>query len=158
MDSTVRTNIVFAFIGGDQPGLVDNISKVVDNHDGNWLESRLSRLAGKFAGIIQIGVEQSKVASLIKALEGLSSTGLSVLCEQSDDGADSAPSKTLKLHVLGLDRRAIVHEVSHALATQYINVTELSTEVFPAPMTGELMFIANVVIEVHEGLVRNHSS
>jgi glycine cleavage system regulatory protein len=147
----VQTNIVFTFIGDDHPGLVDHISKTVGEHNGNWLESRLSRLAGKFSGIIQIDIEKPAAAALIQALEGLSSTGLSVLCEQCDDGGADTPSKTLKLQVLGLDRHHIVQEVSHALATRDINVVELTTHVFPAPMTGELMFSAEVVIEVPAG-------
>ena len=147
----MQTNIVFTFIGDDQPGLVDHISKAVGEHHGNWLESRLSRLAGKFSGIIQIGIENSRAAGLIQALEGLSSTGLSVLCEQCDDGDTDTPSKTLKLQVLGLDRHDIVHEVSHALATRDINVAELTTHVFPAPMTGDLMFSAEVTLELPAG-------
>ena len=151
MDTIVQTNIVFTFIGDDQPGLVDHISKAVDEHNGNWLESRLSRLAGKFSGIIQIGIEKSRAAGLIEALNGLSSTGLSVVCEQSDDGSTDTPAKTLKLQVLGLDRHHIVHEVSHALAIRDINVAEMTTHVFPASMTGELMFSAEVTIEVPAG-------
>jgi glycine cleavage system regulatory protein len=148
MEIIVHTNIVLTFIGDDHPGLIDQISKVVGEHQGNWLESRLSRLAGKFSGIIHIAVDQSRAADLTSALEGLSLSGLSVLCERCDDGGDETSRETRELHVLGLDRSAIIQEVSHALASQQINVTELFTDVFPAPMTGELMFNAQIIIEL----------
>jgi glycine cleavage system regulatory protein len=147
----VRTNIIFSFIGEDHPGLVDRISEAVEQHNGNWLASRLSQLGGKFAGIIQVGVEEGQASELVEAIQGLSSEGLSVLCEQCGASVAEVPSRRFTLQILGLDRSGIVHEVSHALTAQQINVAEMSTTVTPAAMTGELMFNAQAIIEVPSG-------
>ena len=37
-------------IGPDRTGLVESVARVVAEHGGNWLESRMSRLGGEFAG------------------------------------------------------------------------------------------------------------
>ena len=57
-------------IGNDQPGLVESLVRIVASHHGNWLESNMSKLAGKFAGILRIGVDEQHVDTLITALDG----------------------------------------------------------------------------------------
>ena len=44
------TDLVLTLIGPDRPGLVEAVAEVVARHGGNWLESRMAHLAGKFAG------------------------------------------------------------------------------------------------------------
>ena len=43
-------------IGRDRPGLVQRLASLVADHGGNWLESRMSRLGGEFAGILRLTV------------------------------------------------------------------------------------------------------
>lgn len=148
----MRTSLVFAFIGEDRPGLIESISKVVASHEGNWLESRMNQLAGKFAGIIQLGVDDVQVVALTEALKLLQSEDLSVLIEESGAETDGEATKILQLNILGLDRPGIVHEVSHALARQAINVAQMSTDITTAAMTGELLFNAQASIEVPESV------
>lgn len=152
----MRTSVVFAFIGEDKPGLIESISEVVASHEGNWLESRMNQLAGKFAGIIQLGVDDMQVVALTAALKELESAGLSVLIEESDNEKDSAATRILQLNILGLDRPGIVHEVTHALARQAINVAEMTTDITTAAMTGELLFNAQASIEVPESVDLYH--
>ena len=45
-------SLVVTVIGKDRPGLVESVSAVVEEHGGSWVESRMSRLAGEFAGIL----------------------------------------------------------------------------------------------------------
>ena len=49
--------IVLTIIGEDKPGVVEWISGLVADHQANWLESRMARLSGKFAGILHVEVE-----------------------------------------------------------------------------------------------------
>ncbi len=46
--------LVMTVIGPDRPGLVESVATLVSQHGGNWLESRMSRLGGQFAGILRI--------------------------------------------------------------------------------------------------------
>ena len=142
----MRTNVVFTFIGEDKPGLVESISKIISDHHGNWLESRLSQLAGRFAGIIQVGADDDQIEVLISSLQGLKDQGLTVVVERGSEISEEKTSKHT-LTLLGLDRPGIVHDVSSALATQKINVLELNTNIVKAAMTGEPMFDAKAVVE-----------
>ena len=45
-------------------GLVEALSQVVAQHDGNWLESRMARLGGQFAGILRVGVPDAQAVAM----------------------------------------------------------------------------------------------
>ena len=49
-------NLVMTVIGADRPGLVEMVATRVADHGGNWLESRMCRLGGQFAGILRVEV------------------------------------------------------------------------------------------------------
>ncbi|MGL4399643.1 MAG: glycine cleavage system protein R, partial [Luteolibacter sp.] len=61
-------SIVMTVLGGDRPGLVNSLAATVASHGGNWLESRMARLAGQFAGIVRIECPAATVDALIAAL------------------------------------------------------------------------------------------
>lgn len=143
----MRTSLVFTFICDDKPGLIEEISKTVANHEGNWLESRMCQMAGKFAGIIRVSAPETAIEQLNASLKSLESHGLNITIDQGASTSSPTPQKTLQLTIIGLDRPGILHEVSFALARQAINVTEMSTGLTSAPMTGEALFNANANIE-----------
>lgn len=148
----MRTSLVISFIGEDRPGVIEQISTAVSEHEGNWLESRMSQLAGKFAGIVRIGVSTEHIKGMTEALEALESQGLSVLVAASEVNSNSDAQQILQLSMIGLDRPGIVREVSQALAKYGINVLEMTTDISHAPMTGELLFNADASIEVPENV------
>lgn len=142
----MRTFLVFTFIADDRPGLVENLSNTVAGHGGNWLDSRLAQLAGKFAGIIRVSVPSAKLDALTAALRALQAKGLTIVVEQTAAASDDDRPLRYALQVMGLDRPGIVKEVSHALAARNINVLELDTYISSAPMTGEPLFNANALV------------
>ncbi len=81
----MRTSLVFTFISDDRPGLIESISDTVARHAGNWLDSRMSQLAGKFAGIIRVGVDEESANDLTRALQSLRDEGMSIIVEQSGE-------------------------------------------------------------------------
>ena len=146
--------IVFTFIGRDQPGLVEKLSTTVADHGGNWLESRMSQLAGQFAGIVRVAVDSAAQNTLIDALKALESQGLSIVC-QSSDLDDPVSANSVFLHIIGNDRPGIVREVSRALSRQNINVVDMHTELTSAPMTADPLFEASVEVQPPESFDRD---
>lgn len=69
-------DFVLTLIGPDRPGIVDSVSEVVVANGGNWLESRMAHLAGKFAGVLRVEVPEEQAAALEVALGRLETTGL----------------------------------------------------------------------------------
>src|SRR5207302_9970959 len=87
----MQLSLVMTVIGRDKPGLVDSLAGIVAEHGGNWLESRMSRLGGHFAGILRVQVPAEKEAALVGALKKLEPEGLTVVIHS--DRQDHAQSE-----------------------------------------------------------------
>lgn len=142
--------LVLTVIGNDRPGLVGELSAVISQHQGNWLESSMSRLAGKFAGIVKVSVPEAHARPLQQALEDLSD--LKVTLESSAIGSESRGGRRLHLSLVGHDRIGIVREVSQVLARHAINVEALETHTSSAPMSAETLFHAQAELLADMGL------
>jgi glycine cleavage system regulatory protein len=138
------TDLVLTLIGPDRPGLVETVAEVVAAHGGNWLESRMAHLAGKFAGILRIEVSADKEA----ALTDLDSHGLKVVGEPCSEASAATAGRSLALELVGLDRPGIMREISQLLANSGANVEELSTDRTSAPMSGEMLFLAKARVRL----------
>lgn len=134
-------------IGKDRPGLVESVSNIVAEHGGNWLESRMSRLGGYFAGIVRVEVPAQSGRPLADALKQLDTHGLTVVVH-SDQDQIVAARQTNILEIVGQDRPGIVRQISHTLAKFGVNVEELHTECTSAAMSGETLFKARAVLNV----------
>lgn len=141
--------LVLTVLGDDRPGLVGELAAVIAAHDGNWLESSFSQLAGKFAGIVRVDVADPKAAGLQAALLALSN--LHIVCEIAGNSAVQY-TRALSLSLVGHDRIGIVKEVSQVLARHAVNVVSLSTHTDSAPMSSELMFHADIALEAGAAL------
>lgn len=147
----MESTFIITFIGDDRPGLVEELSSTIAEFGGNWQESRLSQLAGKFAGLVQVSLPTQNSEPLQAALQALQAKGLSVRVTAAGGTGDQAVNaQLLQLAILGPDRPGIVREISAALACQSINVIDMHSHVSSAPMSAELLFHANVEAEVPE--------
>ena len=107
----------------------------------------MARLAGRFAGVLLVGVDEAQADALSQALQELGSAGLHVVVERSSDGREAGETRALVLDLLGQDRPGIVRDISSALAARGVNVIELRTEVRSAPMSGEPLFHATAHLQ-----------
>ena len=146
----VQLSLVMTVIGRDKPGLVDSLAGIVADHGGNWLESRMSRLGGQFAGILRVQVPAEKEAALVGALKKLEPEGLTVVVHSDRQDPAQSERALVFLEIVGQDRPGIVHQISHALAAHGVNVEELNTECASAAMTGETLFKAQAKLNIPE--------
>lgn len=144
-------SLVVTVIGKDRPGLVESVSAVVEEYGGSWVESRMSRLAGEFAGILRVSVPTTKADELARALEGLEAGGLRVVVERGVEES-SDEGRLVELELIGGDRPGIVHKISEALAARNVNVDELDTECEGAPWSGDTLFKARARLRAPKGL------
>ncbi len=140
--------LVLTVLGEDRPGLVESVSQAIAAHDGNWLESRMSRLAGKFAGILRASVPEMQIEALTAALHELEPQGLRMMIDWSASDEPAQPYQLFKLNLIGNDRVGIIRDISQALAAYGVNIDELNTDYVSAPMSGELLFKAVALIRV----------
>ncbi len=144
-------SLVVTVIGKDRPGLVESVSAAIEAQGGSWVESRMSRLAGQFAGILRASVPEAGVEPLSKALEALRSDGLRVVVERGVEDAVE-DGHVILLDLIGSDRPGIVHKISEALAARGVNVDELNTECDGAPWSGDTLFKATAKLRVPKSL------
>jgi len=142
--------LVMTIIGQDRPGLVDSVAGLVAEHGGNWLESRMSRLGGHFAGILRVEVPSENEPALVAGLKKLESRGLTVVVHLDQPKLPVAAARQSLLEIVGQDRPGIVREISHALAGFGVNVEELETECASAAMSGETLFKARARLSIPE--------
>jgi glycine cleavage system regulatory protein len=142
------TSLVLTVIGIDRPGLVEALSETIADHGANWLESRMSRLDGWFAGLLRVSIPDAHAADLARALDELGSRGLRVTVQPSGPAPSMAETRPLRLELIGQDRPGIIRQLSHVLAERRVNVDELDTNVTSAPMSGEPLFRAKASLRV----------
>ncbi|MDN5798089.1 MAG: ACT domain-containing protein [Intrasporangium sp.] len=142
--------LVLTVIGDDRAGLVEALSQVVTDHAGNWEDSQMAELAGKFAGIVVVTVPKAEAEALTDALRGLDGL-LEVSAHPGAEAEQAEPAEgaeRLTIDVLGNDRPGIVHDVSAVLAEAGLSIERMSTESRDAPMAGGRLFEAHVVVRV----------
>ncbi len=141
-------DLVLTLIGADRPGIVEAIAEPIARHGGNWLESRMAHLAGKFAGILRIDVPPGNAEALVAALRQLEGRGLKLTIEAGPSGEGGSPPRPMTLDLIGLDRPGIVREISRALAEHGVNIEELTTDRTTAAMSGEHLFRSRATLSV----------
>ncbi len=134
--------LVMTIISPDRTGLMETVARAVADYGGNWLESRMCRLGGEFAGILRIEIPTANKTALLAALQKLQANGLQIVVREDAPVAATAGRQT-KLEIVGADRPGIVREITSALARAGVNVEEFSSEVASAPMSGETLFKAS---------------
>jgi glycine cleavage system regulatory protein len=144
----MRVSLVLTVIGDDKPGLVEHLSDEILAAGANWEESRMARLAGKFAGILRLTIEPSQADRLTTALAALEGSGLKVVVERSDHADESWAPTTLGVELVGHDRPGVIRDISRVLTHRGVNIEELETEVTSAPMTGDGLFRARARLQM----------
>jgi glycine cleavage system regulatory protein len=136
-------SLVLTVIGEDRPGLVEALALLIAQYEGSWEESRMARLAGHFAGVVQVHLPAEQAEGLISALPSLIERGLQASVVDSDWSlAQVDPRDTFRLELVGQDRPGIIRDISSALSSLGVNVQDLRTVVESAAMSGERLFRA----------------
>ena len=139
----MKTSAVITIIGLDKPGLVNDVSDTISSYGGNLHESRMVNLAGQFAGLISIQIEQEQFSALKASLNELNEQGMHVTVVRAQNEQTLGDDvQLIALEVNGSDCPGILRDVTAALKQQCVNVEELMTEIRPAPMSSHQLFHA----------------
>ena len=130
--------LVLTLIGDDRSGLVNAVAEVVARHGGNWEQSQMAELAGKFAGIVLV------IVSALQPLQGM----LDITAQRGSAPVVVPEAQRFVLDLVGSDRPGIVREITEVLAAHGVNIDSLRTEASDAPMSGGRLFEAHAVLEM----------
>lgn len=149
--------LVMTVIGADRPGLVQLVATRVADHGGNWLDSRMCRLGGQFAGILRVEVPAERRDELLNALRTLEVDGLRAIIHADGNATEVSHGETgqpvargalATIELVGTDRPGILRSVSGVFAAHGVNVEELASERVNAAMGGGMLFQARATILV----------
>ncbi len=136
-------HLIMTVIADDRPGVVEVLADVIANHKGNWLESQMAHIHGKFSGIVAVAIHEKDLPDLQSALQKLGHQGFAIATSLVEKHLPKTNTQPFKLTIVGPDRPGIIREVSRALAKRGINLVELSSECSSMPWSGEPMFTAH---------------
>ena len=143
--------MVMTLIGPDRKGLGESVACAVADPGSNWLENRMCRLVGEFAGILGIEIPEDKKSRLLAALQKIAE--LNVVVPTDPKLASANKGRQTKLEIVGNDRPGIVRKITSALARAGVNVQEFYSEVVSVPMSDETLFKSAARLQLPKGCV-----
>ncbi len=130
--------LIITISGPDRAGLVEQLAEEIAANGGNWEHSRMTHLADRFVGLLQIRVAGDRQQDLEAAIRVI--PDLDVLIAPAEVEVEPSTAKEFELEVTGSDHPGIVRDVFQILAQAGVNVEQLKTETSNAPDTGEILF------------------
>lgn len=145
----MTAKVILTAVGSDRPGLTQALAEAVYVAGGNWLESHLSRLGGKYVGSVL--VEIADVPAFEQAIRAVDAVGLDVsIVPAGEEPAVQGAVQSIEL--VGQDRPGIVREVTAVLAGLGVNIEDFVTTTENGAWSGELLFRANARVTIPPGL------
>jgi glycine cleavage system transcriptional repressor len=144
-----RKQLVLTASGPDRVGIVEKMTELLLQFDGNVESSRMMRLGGDFAMLMFITAPAAKIEELRDALSEFHYASFDVhtrLSEFSEPEENSAIPCAIT--VLGADHMGIIHQISRYLSEQGLNLETVTTEIVAAPMSGSPLFTMSAVVKV----------
>lgn len=146
-------SVILTVMGSDRPGLTQALAAAVKSAGGNWLESHLSRLGGRYVGSVLVELPEAQQAALEAAVQAVDAAGLAVtLVAAADEGEGEADGKVLALELVGQDRPGIVSEVTAVLAGLHVNIDRFTTSIENGAWSGERLFRAKAELRLPPGV------
>lgn len=135
-------SLVLTISAHDRPGIMSRLSTTIAQGKGNWLESRMARLAGQFVGIVCIECDTDDETGLRTGLKKLQEEGIHVHILGQGDLSDYPFTRHMRIDIFGNDRPGIVSQLAKAISDAGANIEELNTSIESAAMSGQPIFHA----------------
>lgn len=144
-------SVILTVVGSDRPGLTRAIADAVFAAGGNWLESHLSRLGGKYVGSVLVELPEDRFTELERAAQAIDAVGLKVeiLPSAKDDNRSGQP---FGIEIVGQDRPGIVREVTTVLAGLDVNIEDFTTAIEDSAWSGAPLFRGKAKLLVPAGV------
>ena len=147
----MNTRVILIVTGSDRPGLTKALADAVHAAGGNWLESHLSRLGGKYVGSVLVELDAAALPDLEARVRSVDANGLRVSVVSADDEPQPG-GDALTVELVGQDRPGIVREVTAVLAGLGVNIDSLTTATEHGAWSGEPLFRARAKVTLSPGV------
>ena len=147
----MNARVILIVTGSDRPGLTKALADAVHAAGGNWLESHLSRLGGKYVGSVLVELDAAALPDLEARVRSVDANGLRVSVVPADDEPQPG-GDALTVELVGQDRPGIVREVTAVLAALGVNIDSLATSTEHGAWSGEPLFRAEARVTLPQGV------
>ncbi|MEY3871736.1 MAG: hypothetical protein RLZZ296_731 [Pseudomonadota bacterium] len=138
--SPTVTSLVVSIVGADRQGIVSSLAERAQRFGANWAASRMTRLAGEFAGMVHLEVPRENADALATSLRDLASSGLQVVVARSDGANVASTLRVVELELVGEDRLGIVSNLTKLLAGRGISIESIHTDIVRSGVSGKQTF------------------
>lgn len=138
----MNQEVILTVVGSDRPGLTRAIAEAVYAAGGNWLESHLSRLGGKYVGSVLVELPRARLGELETAARAIDAVGLKIEILPAAGEPTSHGGHSLGIEIVGQDRPGIVREVTTVLAGLDVNIEDFTTSIEGSAWSGAPLFRA----------------
>jgi glycine cleavage system regulatory protein len=143
--------VILTVVGSDRPGLTQALADAVLAAGGNWLESHLSRLGGKYVGSVLVEIDDERLLGLEAAIAKIDRIGLDVAIVPAGDAVEP-DGAALHVELVGQDRPGIVREVTAVLARLGVNIEDFDSRQESGSWSGERLFRATLRLSLPHGM------
>ncbi len=152
-----RAYAVLSAIGPDHPGLVATLTSAIVGVGANVEDSRMAVLGSSFGIMMLLSGDIAAIEQLRADGDALERrTGLRVHLEPTTSPLAAAGIQRYEIEVESADREGIVHAIAAALVELGGNIVDLTSALYPAPVSAAPLFRLNLTADVPQavGLVR----
>jgi glycine cleavage system transcriptional repressor len=153
--------LVISAIGSDRHGIVNELSKLIVQNNGNIDDSRMTVLGGEFAIILLISAPPGELEKIEQKInQQAASLELNIITKHTNKNSlekkvSSEKKRPYIVEVLAIDNPGIVYKLADFFSNKKINIQSMKTERYPAPHTGTQMFAIEVIITIPQNIIIN---
>lgn len=142
----MKKYMILFSVGKDRPGIVDDVSTVLFEHEANIEDSRMAVMGGRFSIMTLFSCEKDQLEAIKNGLQGLKVLGLDTSLHEAEEptALHRKAALPLKMEVTAIDHPGIVQKVVYILHKHKVNVESLNTQVSRAPLSGAPLFNLNL--------------
>ncbi|MDZ4170218.1 MAG: ACT domain-containing protein [Coriobacteriia bacterium] len=148
----MRTDVVFTLTGPDRVGLVEEVTGSMLGLGANVGGSRMARLGGAFAILMQVSLPVEALVDLDAAFAPLTAAGYAITTSadtaQASGEVPGHVGTSYRIEVSGADHEGIVHDIAAGLAAAGINIESMETRIVAAPISGAPLFEMTALVSV----------
>jgi glycine cleavage system transcriptional repressor len=142
----MKKYMILVCVGKDRPGIVEDLSNILFEHNANIEDSRAAVMGGRFSVMILFSCTLEELEQIGTDMQALEPLGLKATLHEADDPAALAaePALPLILEATSMDHPGIVQKMVRILRRHDVNILVLNTKVTQAPFSGAPLFNLNL--------------
>ena len=136
-------NLIITAVGTDKPGLVNKITSIINENNGNIDNSKMIKIKDQFAMIIDFYLSSNlnEIKNQFSKIKDLKISYMEI--KKPDSSKNNIKTYLIK----GADDQGIINKISEYLSNKNINIIEVDTFINAAPITGAPLFNLKITIE-----------